>query len=135
MAAGHPQRRVGSVRSCPPAAHRSDGSLARQLHALADGSFGPSRETRPQFAPVPPTDDARGYESPDHVPDAWMPDRLAEIRGFQPEGARLGHQGPDQGYALKLARSFDDRIRLQPGERRDDAVGGCLGIALRRASM
>jgi hypothetical protein len=26
-------------------------------------------------------------------------------------------------------------LRLQPGERADDAVRGCLGIALRRASL
>ena len=64
-----------------------------------------------------------------------MPDRPAEIVGFQPEGGRLGYQGPDQGYAIKIAKAFADRVLLQPGERFDDAVGGCLGIALRRASM
>ena len=88
----------------------------------------------PKFAPVPPIDETRGYESPPVVPDAWTPDRPGEIVGFQPEGARLGHQGPDQGYALKLAKGFADRLHLQPGERFEDAVGGCLGIALRRAS-
>ncbi len=88
----------------------------------------------PKFAPVPPMDDARGYESPPVVPDAWMPDRPAEITGFQPDGPRLGHQGPDQGYALKIAKTFAERVHLQPGERFDDVVGGCLGIALRRAS-
>ncbi len=88
----------------------------------------------PQFTPVPPIDDARGYESPPVVPDAWMPDRPAEIVGFQPAGLRLGHQGPDQGYAIKLAKSFAEKVHLQQGERFDDVVGGCLGIALRRAS-
>lgn len=88
----------------------------------------------PRFAPTPPIDDARGYESPPVVPDAWLPDRPAEIIGFQPEGPRLGYQGPDQGYAIKLARTFADRVHLQPGERFDDAAGGSLGIALRRAS-
>jgi hypothetical protein len=88
----------------------------------------------PRFAPTPPIDDARGYESPPVVPDSWMPDRPAEIIGFQPDGPRLGHQGPDQGYAIKLANTFADKVHLQPGERFDDAVGGTLGIALRRAS-
>ncbi len=88
----------------------------------------------PKFAPVPPLDDARGYASPPVVPDAWLPDRPAEIVGFQPDGPLLGFQGPDQGYALKLAQLFEDRVHLQHGERFDAAVGGCLGIALRRAS-
>ncbi len=88
----------------------------------------------PRFAPTPPIDDARGYESPPVVPDSWMPDRPAEIIGFQPEGPRLGHQGPDQGFALKIAKTFVDKVHLQPGERFEDVVGGTLGIALRRAS-
>jgi hypothetical protein len=89
----------------------------------------------PKFAPVSPVDDARGYDSPDVVPGAWTPTRPGDLDGFQPEGERLGYQGPDQGYALKLANGFRDRLALQPGERADDALRGCLGIALRRASM
>ena len=89
----------------------------------------------PKFAPVPPIDDARGYSSPDHVPEAWVPDRPAEIRGFQPEGGRLGYQGPDQGFGIKIANTFRPRLHVTAGESIDDAVQGCLGIALRRASM
>jgi hypothetical protein len=89
----------------------------------------------PRFAPVSPVDDARGYESPAHVPGAWVADRPGDIKGFQPEGGRLGYQGPDQGFALKIAKGFRDRIVVSPGEGIDDAVRGCLGIALRRASM
>ncbi len=89
----------------------------------------------PKFAPVPALDDARGYESPAHVPDAWVADRPGDIVGFQPEGSRLGYQGPDQGFALKIAKGFHDRLQLTAGESRADAVGGCLGIALRRASL
>ncbi len=80
-------------------------------------------------------DEARSYESPDVVPESWIPDRPGDVDGFQPEGKMLGHQGPDQGYALKVANGFRERLVLQPGERADDAVRGCLGIALRRASM
>ena len=64
-----------------------------------------------------------------------MPDRPAEIRGFQPEGARLGYQGPDQGFGIKLAESFRDRVHVATGETADDAVRGCFGIGLRRGSM
>jgi hypothetical protein len=89
----------------------------------------------PKFSPTSPVEDARGYESPHHVPDAWHPDRPAEIRGFQPEGERLGYQGPDQGFAIKLANQLKGRIHLGPKESDSDAVRGCLGIGLRRASM
>jgi hypothetical protein len=89
----------------------------------------------PKFSPVPPLDRARGYESPDHVPDGWMPDRPAEVHGRQPVGARLGFQGPDQGYALTLAARLRPEIQLQHGESVDDALSGCTAIALRRASI
>ncbi len=89
----------------------------------------------PKFAPVSPVDDARGYASPAHVPGSWRADRPGDIAGFQPEGLRLGYQGPDQGFALKIAGGFRARVAVSPGERVDDAIGGCLGIALRRASM
>jgi hypothetical protein len=47
----------------------------------------------------------------------------------------MGYQGPDQGYALRLAEHYRDRLRPQAHEHAADAVAGCLGIALRRASM
>ena len=89
----------------------------------------------PRFAPVTSDDDARGYESPRHVPDSWRPTRPAEIHGFQPEGSRMGYQGPDQGFAIKLANTLKPRLHLQPHESDSDAVRGCLNIGLRRASM
>ncbi len=89
----------------------------------------------PKFAPVPPTDRPRAYASPDHVPEAWTPDRPGDIDGFQPSGPRLGAQGPDQGYALLIADRLRPELQLQPGENADDVIRGCLGVALRRASM
>ena len=89
----------------------------------------------PRFSPVPPTQHPRYYESPDHVPAAWTPDRPGEIDGFQPDAPRLGDQGPDQGYALRIADRLRPKLQLQPGEHADDAIRGCLGVALRRASM
>ena len=89
----------------------------------------------PKFAPVSPTDVVRTYESPEHVPDAWSPDRPAEIHGRQPAGARLGYQGPDQGYVLTLSERFRDRIIVTPGESVNDAIRGCINIGLRRRML
>jgi hypothetical protein len=89
----------------------------------------------PRFAPTSPVDDPRSYDSPDHVPTTWLPDRPADIVGFQPVGARLGFQGPDQGFGIKIANGFRDRLHLVHGEHADDVVTGCLGVGLRRASM
>jgi len=89
----------------------------------------------PKFSPVGSPDAARYYASPDHVPDKWIPGRPGEIEGFQPEGRHLGTQGPDQGYALKIAAQLRPKLQLQPDEHADDAVRGCLDVALRRASI
>ncbi len=88
----------------------------------------------PRFSPVPPTDHPRYYASPDHVPEPWTPDRPGDIEGFQPSGPQLGAQGPDQGYALRIASRLRPKLQLQ-GEHVDDVVRGCLGVALRRASL
>jgi hypothetical protein len=89
----------------------------------------------PRFSPVAPLDDVRGYESTDHVPEPWVADRPGELTGRQPQGARLGYQGPDQGYALALAERLRPELRLQGGEEADDALAGCTAIGLRRASL
>lgn len=89
----------------------------------------------PKFSPTPVVNATRSYGSPAVVPASWVADRPCDIEGFQPSGDRLGYQGPDQGFALKLAKSFADRLQLSPGERAHDAIAGCLGIALRRASI
>jgi hypothetical protein len=89
----------------------------------------------PRYAPVPVGERARTYRSPDHIPASWSPDRPAEIEGRQPEGPRLGYQGPDQGFALTIAARYRDRIHTAAGETVDDAVRGSVAIALRRASL
>ena len=89
----------------------------------------------PRFSPVPPTDRPRYYESPDHAPASWIPDRPGEIEGFQPGGPQLGAQGPDQGFALRIAGQLRPKLQLQSGENVDDVIHGCLGVALRRASI
>jgi hypothetical protein len=62
-------------------------------------------------------------------------DRPGALGAHQPSGWRMGNQGPDQGYGLVLARRFEDRLVLTPGEHAEDAVAGCLGVGLRRASL
>lgn len=89
----------------------------------------------PKFTPVVPTDSPRAYGSPDYVPAPWTPDRPGEIAGFQPRGERLGAPGPDQGYAIKIANSLRSKLHLAEGEHIDDVIRGCLGVALRRASL
>jgi hypothetical protein len=89
----------------------------------------------PKFTPVSPVDDARGYESPDHIPTGWTNNRPGDLRGRQPQGALLGYQGPDQGYALALAGRLRDDLHLQKGDDADDALAGVTAIGLRRASL
>jgi hypothetical protein len=89
----------------------------------------------PQFTPTPAVDTTRTYTSPAVVPAGWTPTRKADLVGFQPAGDQLGYQGPDQGFALKIANGFADRLQLHAGEHASDAIAGCLGVALRRASM
>jgi hypothetical protein len=75
------------------------------------------------------------YSSPDVVPAPWSPDRPGIVEGLQPVGPRMGAQGPDQGFALKIAHRLAPRLHVQGLERIDDAIRGCVGIALRRASL
>lgn len=89
----------------------------------------------PRFAPTPPIDQSRSYASPPVVAKGWNNERPAAVVGFQPAGEQLGYQGPDQGFALKIAHEMAPSLQLQAGEHVHDAIRGCLGIALRRASM
>ena len=90
---------------------------------------------QPEFVPIVPGDRVRGAERLP-TPDHWRADRPAETdRTFMPTGARLGSVGPDQGFALRLARRFEDRLELRSGEHREDAVAGCVPVAMKRAAV
>jgi hypothetical protein len=89
----------------------------------------------PKFTPVPAMGEVRSYQSPDVVPDSWTQDRPGDFRGRQPQGPHLGFQGPDQGYALVLAKRLRAQLVLSDNENADDAVAGCTSIGLRRASL
>ncbi len=89
----------------------------------------------PKFAPVPTIGDVTSYRSPAYVPDGWTADRPGEVAGRQPASPGLGFQGPDQGYALRLASRLRSQLVLSDAERADDVVTGCTAIGLRRASQ
>lgn len=89
--------------------------------------------SQPQFVPVP--DAPTHYQSPPQRERVWCADRPGDVVDTgQPSGVLFGNQGPDQGFALKLAKSFDDELVLAPGEHRNDVVAGCVAVALKRAS-
>lgn len=90
--------------------------------------------TQPEYVPLSRSDRVRASERLP-APDGWKAERPADFTvPAPPEGPGFGRPGPDQGFALKLARRFADKLQLAPGEHADDAVGGCLGVALKRAS-
>ena len=89
----------------------------------------------PEYVPVKPMDDVRSYESPPRRPDPWKADRPGDFAGRQPQGDRLGNQGPDQGYALKLAHEVFAPQLTCDGVSTEDAIAGGVAIALKRASI
>jgi hypothetical protein len=84
-----------------------------------------------------PAQQVRSYESPPRLSDSWMPARPADFAGEhrQPTGDLLGNPGPDQGYALKLARLLEPELHLTEGEHAKDALAGIVAIGLKRASV
>ena len=88
----------------------------------------------PDYVPNDTAVGDRHYVSPPRRPQPWLADRPAELTEGQPTGAGLGVPGPDQGYALRLARRFEGHLLLSPGEHADDAIAGCVGVALKRAA-
>ncbi len=90
----------------------------------------------PSYVPQPAVrSTGRAYSGPRRRLGPWHADRPGEVVGGQPRGGRLGSQGPDQGYALRLARGFVPRLRLGAGEHAADVVVGCVGVALKRAAL
>ncbi|WP_419850681.1 hypothetical protein [Candidatus Poriferisocius sp.] len=89
----------------------------------------------PDYVPNKTAAADRHYVSPPRRPQPWLADRPGELTEGQPMGAGLGVPGPDQGYALRLARRFEDQLLLDAGEHAADAVAGCVGVALRRAAV
>jgi hypothetical protein len=90
--------------------------------------------TQPSFVPIVEADQVRrAYQL--RVPNIWTQSRPAELRGAAPPaGPQFGSPGPDQGFALRLARRFEDRLVLAAGESSHDAIAGCTAVAMRRCA-
>ena len=91
--------------------------------------------TQPSFVPIPDADQVRPARRL-QVPAAWTPGRPAELRTpARPIGPGMGTPGPDQGYALRLGRRFEPRLRLGAGESAEDVIVGGAVLASRRAGL
>ncbi|CAN5629649.1 hypothetical protein BH24ACT4_BH24ACT4_12780 [soil metagenome] len=89
----------------------------------------------PEYVPTDPLARLRSYSSSPRRPESWVADRPGDLHDGQPRGERFGAPGPDLGFAHKIARTFDDCMELAEGEDHHDVVGGCVAIAMRRASL
>ncbi len=89
---------------------------------------------QPEFVAVQDIDDVReGDRLP--PPERWKANRPGDVvNGGVSGGDGFGAQGPDQGYALFLAKRFHDKLELVDGEDRHDVVAGCVAVAMKRAS-
>jgi hypothetical protein len=88
----------------------------------------------PKFVPtkpIPVTPNA--YESPPRRFDGWTATRPGD--GGERQGAQLGSQGPDQGYAYTLVATVEDKVTLRPDEHWADASTLIVSVALKRASI
>jgi hypothetical protein len=95
----------------------------------------PGAMTQPSFVPITEADQVRPSLRLEN-PRPWVPDRPAELQfPVRPGGRNRGTPGPDQGYALRLARRFVGRLRLGPGESEEDVVVGTALLASRRAAL
>ena len=89
----------------------------------------------PEYVPVPPQTPVRAYESPPRRLDSWLAVRPGDHEHGQPRGDGFGVPGPDQGYALSVATTVFRPILQVGNVDPDDAVDGCLGVALKRAAL
>jgi hypothetical protein len=91
--------------------------------------------TQPSFVPIAEADQVRPALRLE-PPRRWVAHRPAELRfPVHPGGPGRGRPGPDQGYALGLARRFEGRLRLREGESPADALAGAALIASRRSAL
>ncbi|MDA8357906.1 MAG: hypothetical protein M0Z95_16810 [Actinomycetota bacterium] len=90
--------------------------------------------TQPSFVPIAEADQVRRAHHL-HVPEAWSTHRPAEVTlPLRTRARSMGTPGPDQGFALKLARRYADRLVLHPGEDVEDVLVGSAMLAAHRAA-
>jgi hypothetical protein len=91
--------------------------------------------SQPSFVPIAEADQVRPARRL-QVPASWTATRPAELRTpYYPKGRHLGTPGPDQGFAIRLARRFEDRLHLAEGESAEDVILGGALLASRRAAV
>lgn len=91
--------------------------------------------TQPSFVPIAEADQVRPALRLEQ-PRQWVADRPADVRfPARPGGRQFGSPGPDQGYALRLARRFEGRLQLRPGESSEDVLVGASLLASRRSAL
>lgn len=88
----------------------------------------------PDYVPVTLRDKPR-TALPIPPPRRWTATRPGDLAQGQPTGKLFGAQGPDQGYALRLAERFKGKLVLEEGEVPADVVAGCVAVATRRAGL
>lgn len=89
---------------------------------------------QPEYVPVPQRATVRP-SSRLATARRWAKGRPGELSGTgQPGGRGLGVPGPDQGYAMALARRFEDRLVLSDHEQAADVTEGVALLASRRAA-
>lgn len=89
----------------------------------------------PEHVPTSATEHVRKYSSPPRRAGEWRANRPGELSGPQPVGDGLGTPGPDQGYALRLAKRFRGQLKLKPDEAEADALAGASAIAMKRSGL
>ena len=91
--------------------------------------------TQPTFVPIAEADQVRPARHL-HVPGPWTASRPAEVVGpVHLRGRSLGTPGPDQGFAMRLARRFEHDLKLGEGESENDVLTGVALIAAKRAAL
>ncbi len=90
---------------------------------------------QPSFVPITEADQVRSARRLS-VPKGWMADRPGDLVGpNRPTGVSHGTPGPDQGFALRVARCFEGRLVLRPTEDLEDVLHGGAILASKRAGL
>jgi hypothetical protein len=91
--------------------------------------------TQPTFVPIAEADQVRPALHL-HVPGSWTSSRPAEVVGpIGRPGRAMGTAGPDSGFALRLAKRFDRKLKLSDGESEHDVLLGVALVAAKRAAI
>ena len=89
--------------------------------------------TQPDYVPLQAPDRVRPSDRLS-TPRSWTADRPGDLPDMTPPtGRRFGSSGPDQGYGLKLAKTFHGRLVLDGDDHHDAEIVG-FACATKRAA-